>query len=312
MIMRAAISAFILLVPSQISALSLEFPARAATVAEKLSASDSYFLPTAPFVDGPIEGITAEGEVRQQIWKIDGSVLTTMQILAPLREQLDNAGFEQLYECEARVCGGFDFRYQIDVLPEPDMHVNLADYRYLAAQSSTGDAPEYVVLIVSRSASAGFVQLTRIGAVDTQASIVASTKAPPPRTAPALAGPVGERLELAGHATLDDLYFKTGSSQLGGEQFASLGNLASYLTARPDRQVVLVGHTDAEGALDANIVLSRRRATAVMERLISGHGVSPAQISADGVGFLSPRASNLTDDGRTLNRRVEVILVSTE
>ena len=76
--------------------------------------------------------------------------------------------------------------------------------------------------------------------------------------------------------------------------------------------MVLVGHTDAEGALEGNIALSKRRATAVMERLVSVYGVEAAQVSADGVGFLSPLASNLTADGRAQNRRVEVVLTSTE
>jgi len=312
MIARFGIMVFAMLASAGAQAMELQFPAVASSIAEKSIASDSYFLPIAPFVDGPIEGVIAEGQVHQQSWKVGTGALTTMQILAPLRAQLQQAGYEPLYECEAKICGGFDFRYQVELLPEPDMHVNLGDFRYLAASRQGDDTPEYVGLIVSRSANAGFVQLTSIGATNAAANITASTKAPPPRTAPTQAGPVGSQLELAGHATLDDLYFKTGSSQLGEEQFASLDNLASYLTARPDRQIVLVGHTDAEGALDNNIVLSRRRASAVMERLVYTHGVSPAQVSADGVGYLSPRASNLTDEGRTQNRRVEVILISTE
>lgn len=315
MSLRAAISGIVLLVPVPLplaaQGLSLEFPAFATPIAERTVASDSYFFPTAPFTDGPLEGITAEGAIRQQSWKLGGGSLTTLQILAPLRAQLQDAGFATLYECEARVCGGFDFRYQIDVMPEPDMHVNLGDYRYLAAQRSVDGAPEYVGLIVSRSANAGFVQLTRIGAANDAAGITASTKAPPPDIALQPAGPVGEQLELNGYSTLNDLYFKTGSSQLDDRPFASLAALAAYLAAWPDRQVVLVGHTDAEGSLDANIALSRRRAMAVVERLVGTLGVSPGQVSADGVGFLAPRASNLTDEGRAQNRRVEVILSTT-
>lgn len=309
---RVFITALAVLSAAHAQAMTLELPGLAAPVAEKSNASDSYFLPTAPFVEGPGEGVIAEGQVHQQSWKLGSGALTTMQILAPLRAQLADAGFETLYECEARVCGGFDFRYQIEVLPEPDMHVNLGDFRYLAAQRQGDAAPEYVGLIVSRSANAGFVQLTSIGATSATPNITSSTKAPPARTAASTAGPVGTQLELAGHATLDDLSFKTGSSELGSEQFASLANLATYLAARPDRQVMLVGHTDAEGALDSNIALSRRRAAAVLKQLVYTHGVSPAQVSADGVGYLSPRASNLTDEGRTKNRRVEVILVSTQ
>ncbi len=313
MIPRTAITALALCIfGAAAQAMTLDFPSLASPVAEKSVASSSYFVPTGPFADGPLDGVIAEGAVHQQSWKLGGGGLTTMQILAPLREQLEAQGFSTLYECEAKICGGFDFRYQVDVLPEPDMHVNLGDFRYLAVTKAAEGYPEYVALIVSRSANAGFVQLTSIGKPNAAANITASTKAPPPRTSPIAAGPVGSQLEIAGHATLDDLLFRTGSSELGVDRFASLDNLASYLTARPDRQVVLVGHTDAEGALDTNVVLSRRRAAAVMDRLVHQYGVSPEQVSADGVGYLSPRASNLTDEGRTQNRRVEVVLTSTE
>lgn len=312
MIRSAIIAVAVLGIPLDVWGLSLNMPGAAEEVASQVSRDDSYFLPTAPFSNGALDGVVAEGVVRQTAWKIDEDGMTTLQILAPLRQDLLNEGFTALYECEAQVCGGFDFRYQIELLPEPDMHVNLSDFRYLAAKKGDGAIAEYVGLVVSRSTKTGFVQLTQISRLDRSASFTTSTKAPPPQTALALAGPIGALLETAGHATLDDLLFKTGSSELGDEAFSSLENLAQYLTARPDRQVKLVGHTDASGSLDNNISLSKRRASAVAARLVEKYGVSPDQVSADGVGFLAPRASNLSEDGRTLNRRVEVILTSTQ
>ena len=310
MILRGAISALALLGSLPATALTLEFPALAAEVAATTASHASHFLPLAPFSEDRIHGVTAEGAVQQQSWKVGTGSLTTMQIMAPLRDQLQSAGFEPLFECEARVCGGFDFRYNIDVLPEPDMHVNLGDFRYLTAKRETEGAPEYAGLIVSRSANAGFVQLTRVGAPQETPVISTSTKAP---AVPVIAtGAVGEMLQKNGHATLDDLVFKTGSSQLGDEAFTSLNDLAEFLRTNPSQRVVLVGHTDAEGALDANIALSRRRAEAVLERLVARLGVEGAQVAAEGVGFLAPRASNLTEEGRTKNRRVEVVLTSTQ
>ncbi len=76
-------------------------------------------------------------------------------------------------------------------------------------------------------------------------------------------------------------------------------------------QVILVGHTDASGPLDMNVAVSRKRAESVVARLINVYGVPSAQVSAEGVGYLSPRASNLTDEGRHKNRRVEAVLAST-
>ena len=54
------------------------------------------------------------------------------------------------------------------------------------------------------------------------------------------------------------------------------------------------------------------RAGSVLERLVSAHGVSRRQLDAQGMGYLAPIASNLTPQGREANRRVEVIITSTE
>ena len=82
---------------------------------------------------------------------------TTLQILAPLRDQLSEAGYEIIFECAANDCGGVDFRYALDLLPEPDMHVDLGDYRFVAAQRATDTRPEYITVVVSRTDAHGFV-----------------------------------------------------------------------------------------------------------------------------------------------------------
>ncbi len=312
MIRPAAISAAALLAAFPATAEVLRFPADAEQRARRVVAGDSQFLPTAPAGGDRVDGIVAEGNVEQTAWNVGDGSLTTLQLIAPLREQLIGAGFEPIFECDTDACGGFDFRFEIDVMPEPDMHVNLGDFRYFSARR--GEDAEFVSLLVSRTARTGFVQLTRIGAPEAAPAFTASTKTPAPDmpVIPEPAGPIAETLEKAGHVTLDDLVFETGSSRLGGAEFASLAGLARYLRSNPDRRVTLVGHTDAQGALGVNITLSRSRATAVRERLIDSYGVAPDQIEADGVGFLAPRASNLTPEGRTRNRRVEVVLTSTQ
>ena len=176
--------------------------------------------------------------------------------------------------------------------------------------------PEAVSLLVSRSASAGFVQLIQVGASDTASAPVepmTSSKAETGAALPALlADDIGTAMESVGRFILADLVFATGSSDLGPGSFTSLTDLAGYLEAHPEKRVALVGHTDAEGSLAGNVSLSKRRAASVKDRLVNDFGVNPAQLEAEGIGYLAPIASNQTDDGRTRNRRVEAILVSTE
>lgn len=337
---KALLAATFLALPAPLvaEALTLEFPSSARQTAERVETFGSYRVPISDFENGEIQSLWAEGQVRQQAWQVPGQGRTTLQLLAPLKRQILAAGFEVIFECEARECGGFDFRYATEVLPEPDMHVDLGDYRFVAAHRMGEERPEYVSLLVSRSAGRGFVQITRVGPQDAARDVlVASTKNPGgaerdemfapgnqedqggSTTAPmvdagpgAEAGSLTRQLESQGRAVLSDLEFDTGSSQLGSRENPSLDELAAYLKANPERSIVLVGHTDAEGTLAGNIALSRKRATSVRSELIRALGVPASQVRAEGVGFLAPLTTNLTEQGREANRRVEVILSSTE
>jgi len=293
----------------------LALPAAAERSGERIEALGSHQLPLGPYMDGAVRMQPVEGAISQSAWRLHAPGATTLQLLAPLREQLAEAGFTPLYECEDDICGGFDFRYAAALLPEPDMHVDLGDYRFVSAQKGEGTAAEYLELWVSRSSEHGFVQITHIRPADAAPlAVTGSAKAPAASTpfTDAPASDIAGALQTAGVVALDDLDFATASSNLGDGTYASLADLAAYLAANPDQRITLVGHTDAVGSIDANITLSRSRAASVMDRLVALHGVAPAQLAAEGAGYLAPRASNLTDEGRARNRRVEAMLTPTQ
>lgn len=308
--------------PLAADALPLDLPFGARQTAADVEEMGSYALPVSAYYRGQIETIWTEGEVRRAAYEVPNTDATTLQILEPLRMQLQDAGFEVLFECDARACGGFQFRFGTDVMRAPVMHVDLGNYRYLAAQRTVEDAPEYVSLVVSRAAGRAFVQTIRVGEpAEAAPEIVASAKNVDAEVVElaeedgsvqplALVGSntiVGE-LETVGRVVLSDLVFRTGSSALGEGTFDSLSEIAAYLAEDPARRITLVGHTDADGALSGNMALSRKRAASVMARLVQDHGVPSGQLEADGVGYLVPLASNETEEGRRLNRRVEAVL----
>jgi OOP family OmpA-OmpF porin len=287
----------------------LDFPADAVLQAQDDPRLDSYALPTGIWADGAVPTMPVEGHVTRQAWRIATPSLTTLELLRPLRDQLRDARFQILFECQTEACGGFDFRFAIDTLPPPEMQVNIGDFRYLAAERTTADGREYLTLVVSRMADASFVQITRITPTGLDMHPLARATAAPVGQA---GGSLAQQLDDLGHAILRDLDFATGSAQLGEADFASLAELAAYLAAYPDRSVALVGHTDSAGALDTNIALSQRRARSVLERLVTQHGVNRRQLTAEGMGYLAPIASNRTETGRDANRRVEAIVTSTD
>ena len=75
----------------------------------------------------------------------------------------------------------------------------------------------------------------------------------------------------------------------------------------PDLKVAVVGHTDNVGSYESNLDLSKRRADAVVAELVSTYGIDNGRLFAAGASFLAPIASNETEDGRALNRRVELV-----
>ena len=309
----ACLIALLALLPLRVAALTFTFPEPAATTVQTSEPMGNYRMPVGPWKDGAIPTLNAEGVVEQRVWRIVGRSLGTLQILNALRSQVTAAGFTVAYECETDACGGFDFRYGTEVQPEPMMHVDLGDFRYLAARRIVASSPEVLSLLVSRSADAAYVQMIHVGGAPSDATDVTA-----PQTAPA---PVAQttptddfvtRLESGGSVALDDLKFGSGSSVLDPGPYESLTDLATFLKANPKSTVALVGHTDAVGALDANVALSKKRAASVVDALVSDYGVNRSQLDAEGVGYLAPRATNLTEAGRTENRRVEVMLTSTQ
>ena len=286
------------------AALELALPLGARETVTQVSPQGSYDLPIGAWTEtAGVPVASLEGVVRRKAWRISGAGITTGQVLGPLREQLMSDRYDIIFECSARSCGGFDFRFDTEVLRAPNMYVDLSDYRFLSAKSS--DATEALSLLISRDGDAIFVQLIEVGPPGRPEAEVSLT-----RTVTG-SGDVIEQLVRAGHVVLADLDFASGSASLGEGPIQSLDDVVAYLTTNPTRQITFVGHTDATGSLEANIALSRRRAEAAMA-YVTSRGVVQSQVAADGVGFLSPRATNLTAEGREANRRVEAVLISVE
>lgn len=104
-----------------------------------------------------------------------------------------------------------------------------------------------------------------------------------------------------------DILFAVDSAALRPDLVADLNAVARNLQEYPDTTVQVIGHTDNTGSADYNLDLSQRRADAVAAELRAG-GVSSGRIVAYGRGESQPVASNLTEEGRAQNRRVEIVI----
>jgi OOP family OmpA-OmpF porin len=114
-------------------------------------------------------------------------------------------------------------------------------------------------------------------------------------------------LDRAGHTVLHGIFFDTDEAVVKPESRAALTEIAKLLKGNPEMTAYVVGHTDMSGTLEHNLDLSNRRAAAVIDALVVDHGISGERLTPRGVGPLAPVASNDTEAGRALNRRVELV-----
>jgi outer membrane protein OmpA-like peptidoglycan-associated protein len=135
----------------------------------------------------------------------------------------------------------------------------------------------------------------------------------PPPPPPCKAPQAGERISLTGCGTGDVIVlrgvnFEFDKARLTPNAKTILDNVGDELVANPQINVELGGHTDSKGSDEYNQKLSERRAKSVVQYLV-GRGIDNGRMTAAGYGETQPVADNDTDEGRELNRRVELKIV---
>jgi outer membrane protein OmpA-like peptidoglycan-associated protein len=114
-------------------------------------------------------------------------------------------------------------------------------------------------------------------------------------------------LAQTGHVEVPGILFDFGKAEVKPESEPSLKEIVKLLQTNAALKLWVVGHTDAVGTADTNVKLSQARAAAVVQVLTQKMGVSAARLAPFGAGPYAPVASNASDEGRTRNRRVELV-----
>ena len=133
---------------------------------------------------------------------------------------------------------------------------------------------------------------------------------PPPCESPKPGQPFSlEGCEVGQTLVLHGVNFEFDKSRLTVNAKTLLDMVADALLARQDIQVEIAGHTDSKGADAYNQKLSESRADAVKVYLVE-RGITGTRMTTVGYGETKPVADNATDEGRELNRRVELRVTS--
>ena len=255
---------------------------------------DAARLQGAPFRDGkPADARRLEGRVTRIAYRT-GKGPSILEVARNFESQLAKAGFETLVACDTDACGGIPFAEAVDALPIPQMWIDGFNYRYYAGRKAQDGRETYVGVLVSMNNDEIYTQLTvvDIGAIENKMVDAA-----------AMAKGLGE----SGRIALYGIYFDTDKVVVKPESRPTLDEIAKLLASQPKLNVFIVGHTDSQGTHDHNISLSRRRAEAVAAYLVQNYKIAKPRLATAGVGFLAPIRSNASEDGRALNRRVELV-----
>lgn len=153
------------------------------------------------------------------------------------------------------------------------------------------DDPDNPLGLAGESGSQGLVQVIRI-------NWASETKTP---------NPIEQELETQGRAKVYGIYFDFASDSLRPESKTVLDEIADVMRKHPDWKLRVEGHTDNIGGDAYNLDLSKRRAAAVKQALVTQYHIEPGKFTTAGFGASRPVATNSTMEGRALNRRVELV-----
>ncbi|MCU0800349.1 MAG: DUF4892 domain-containing protein [Rhodobacteraceae bacterium] len=272
----------------------------------------AFALPIGPMKAGaPAEVLPLEGQAQRRLYVAPAGV-SAFDLFSNYRNALTDAGYQTLFECVARACGSNNALLGKQVIYGPDRKLeNLGqasefalyiqdDEHFLAAVSPDGARHVAVYVaqnqegaITGQAAGRAAVHIDVITADQLQDNMI---------DAAAMAKGITED----GRIALDNVYFDFGTATLTPEAAPALAEMVKLMGDNPALKVYIVGHTDWVGDAGANQTLSTRRAQAVVDALVAA-GVDGARLGAAGMGMFAPRASNATDAGRALNRRVELV-----
>ena len=294
--------AFLFLLPFSAQAIELKMPIGLVQSHQVEQGLATLNVPTGVWNGAEVPSIALTGQATTTTFH-SNEIRKPEVVAAAVWPQLEAQGYDLALHCADQTCGGYDFRFSLPVLPPPQMFVDLGDYVFLSGMKNDGEG---LWVLISRSLSQTHVQITHLRPSRTPVPTL-------PEALPTHAGGALETdLNTSGRHVLVDLTFDAGSARLDKENFASLQALGAYLTRHSDQSIALIGHTDSSGSHKANLDLSKQRAEAVRSMLLRQFPkISLTRVACEGIGYFAPLASNATAEGREINRRVEVILVST-
>ena len=268
------------------------------------------------------ELMRVEGGHSRLEYTIDGTEVATLRLYRTYLQHLQGQDFEILYAGfgdELHDRRPVDFLARTDFAAQPSTG---GDIGYILARS----ADELQVVAVAfydrqrnRRIMVNAVDIEELETLDLLTPEPAPEPAPEPEpepvaeAAPEQVAQSAQDLETGlvadGRVVVQAILFAFDSDEILPDSAAALATVAGLLQDRPGLTLLVVGHTDGVGGFDYNLRLSLARARAVVDWLANRHGIDRDRLQPAGAGPMAPVTTNRTEEGRALNRRVELVEV---
>ncbi len=271
---------------------------------------DELVVPTGPWDGDELESSARlEGEVIRMSYAFDDPSVSTLRIQRSYEQALEARDFEILYSASGSELSSGDgrsfFVHGTDLFARGARSCcRLAnrnrDLRYIAARSADGSVLVGIAAFNARRVDGPAVSLAVVTADEMDASMDHQVLD---------ADEMAAGLVQDGRVAIQTILFEFDSARILPESDESLEAIAQLLAERGDLDLLVVGHTDAQGDFDYNLRLSMERAEAVVEALVDDHAIARSRLRPAGAGMMSPVTTNRTEQGRAENRRVELVEV---
>lgn len=251
---------------------------------------------------------SVEGRINNRLyWAPKGT--SALEIFRNYQQSLQAAGFETMFSCETQQCEKQNVQNKVKEFPRVAKWVETD--ATVDATFDSGIQPAFHYLSARKQAGAGFiyVQVAMAGAgrVRQFVQVIEPAQAALGKVA-VDAKAIGAGLQRDGKIALYGVNFDTNKAVLRADSAPQLESMAEALKAQPGMKFLIVGHTDNQGDIDANLALSQKRAQAVVEALTGKYAIPAARLSARGVASFAPVSTNASEEGRSRNRRVELVV----
>ena len=266
-----------------------------------------------------VKAQTVEGKITRVAYLAPAGK-TRLEVQRNYQEALAKAGFVRKFACDGDACGR-SARIQEPFIPyaqkmqQTPSYGGQSDLAFLVL--NTADDPHYLwgTLKAEGRDVAVSLYISTLRATDdsplnNRVGVFVETVEPKPMETGQVtvdANAMKKGLAADGKIALYGVYFETGKSDVKPESKPQIDEMAKMLDADKSIRVYIVGHTDNQGAIDANVTLSQRRADAIAAVLVRDYKVDPKRLATKGVASYAPVATNDSDAGRGKNRRVELV-----